>query len=239
MSTDRSKPNASAAAAKLRELIWAASDGDLLGSEDELLRLLNVSRPTVRQAARLVEAEGLLKVRRGIHGGYFAARPSVNVIESALSAYLHTVVADEEEITEIASALWVIVAGKAATLESKEKNTLIERLRSKALALKDDAVWDELIEVEESTRNGMLALINSPYVDLIFHVNRMFASQEFPINPRDRDGTAEHVEYVRAWRKAKLLELDAIADGDREISQLAAQHSRKLFHKRLWGHARY
>ncbi len=239
MSTDRSKPNASAAAAKLRELIWAAQEGDMLGSEDDMLRLLNVSRPTVRQAARLVESEGLLKVRRGIRGGYFAARPNIDVVESALSAYLHTVVADEEEITEIASALWVIVVGKAAKLTSKEKHKLIEKLRPKVCAVADDAHWDDILEVEDAIRDGIFALANSPYVDLIFHVNRLFATRHFPFNPGEKDGTPEHLKYVKAWRKAKIMELDAIADGDAEISRLAARHARNLLHKRLWGHERH
>ena len=239
MSTDRSKPNASAAAAKLRELIWATQEGDMLGSEDDMLRLLNVSRPTVRQAARLVESEGLLMVKRGIRGGYFAARPNIDVVESALSAYLHSVVADEEEVTEIASALWVIAVGKAAKLKSNEKQTLVEALRSKVFAIEDDARWDDILEVEDATRNGIFELINSPYIDLIFHVNRLFSTRHFPFNPGEKDGTAEHFEYVKTWRKAKIMELDAIADGDWEVSQLAARHGRNLLHKRLWGHERY
>jgi len=45
------------AAHALREDILAREDGELLGSEDELMERLGVSRPTLRQAARLLEHE--------------------------------------------------------------------------------------------------------------------------------------------------------------------------------------
>jgi GntR family transcriptional repressor for pyruvate dehydrogenase complex len=71
------------AADVLREAILA-HDGDapewFLGSEDEILKRLGVSRPTLRQAARLVEQEGLLTVRRGIGGGLFGRWPSRDAV---------------------------------------------------------------------------------------------------------------------------------------------------------------
>lgn len=69
----RTKPNITTAASALREIIWSAAEGQLLGSEEDLTAMLGVSRPTVRQVARLLEREGLLKVRRGVNGGYFAS----------------------------------------------------------------------------------------------------------------------------------------------------------------------
>jgi GntR family transcriptional regulator, transcriptional repressor for pyruvate dehydrogenase complex len=46
---------------------WA--DGESLPTQDELLRRFRVSRPSMREALRLLEAEGLISVRRGKVGG--------------------------------------------------------------------------------------------------------------------------------------------------------------------------
>ena len=53
----------------LRDEILELGDGDWLGSEDGVLERLRISRPTLRQAARVLEAEELLVVKRASTGG--------------------------------------------------------------------------------------------------------------------------------------------------------------------------
>ena len=62
----------------------------LLGSEDEVLERLGVSRPTLRQAVRLLEAEQLLVVRRGIRGGLWGHTPSAEGVVHASTVYLRS-----------------------------------------------------------------------------------------------------------------------------------------------------
>src|SRR6266404_239290 len=118
--TERTRSAIDAAAARLRELALAADDGELLGSEEALVEKLGASRTTVRQVARLLEREGLLRVRRGINGGYFAARPDLHTIETTVSAYLEMLHTEPEDVTTIASALWVEVLRRAARINSAE-----------------------------------------------------------------------------------------------------------------------
>jgi DNA-binding FadR family transcriptional regulator len=61
-----------------------------LGSEDEMCQALGVSRPTLRQAARLLEEEQLLVVRRGISGGLFGRRPTAAAVSRIASVYLRS-----------------------------------------------------------------------------------------------------------------------------------------------------
>lgn len=65
-------------------------DGALIGYEDELLSRYGVSRPTLRQAARLVQQEQLIAVRRGAAGGYYASRPMVSAVAHMASIYLRS-----------------------------------------------------------------------------------------------------------------------------------------------------
>ena len=45
------------------------AEGDALPSESELMQQFGVSRPTLREAFRVLESESLISVRRGAHGG--------------------------------------------------------------------------------------------------------------------------------------------------------------------------
>jgi len=78
-----------AAAKALRNEILKRSDDDMfLGSESELVEWLGISQPTFRQAARLLEYEELLIVRRGVGGGFFGRRPSAEVVAKMAGIYL-------------------------------------------------------------------------------------------------------------------------------------------------------
>jgi len=62
--------------------------GSTFGTEAELLEQMNVSRPTLREGIRVLEAQGVLTLRPGPRGGIIVARPSVDVIAHTMSVYL-------------------------------------------------------------------------------------------------------------------------------------------------------
>ena len=234
MVKSRSKISINTAANQLRRMIRAADDGDLLGSEDEITTLLQVSRPTLRQVARLLEREGLLRVKRGVNGGYFASRPDVKVIEASVSAYLQMIDADGAEINDVASALWVLVVRKAAGLPRATIRSLAERMRAHVDEVPEQARLLDIVRAEEKNRGEIFRVVNSPYIELIFQINTTFASDHFPHDPQAMDQSPAHEEFVDAWRRAKLLEIEAIANGDQVLAELAARHYRQLFYQRLW-----
>ncbi|NKY60517.1 FadR/GntR family transcriptional regulator [Nocardia flavorosea] len=55
------------------------AEGAALPSEAELLERFNVSRPTLREAFRVLESESLITVRRGAHGGARVQVPNIDV----------------------------------------------------------------------------------------------------------------------------------------------------------------
>lgn len=63
---------------RLRRQIVAGdlSGGDALPPEAALMSQFGVSRPTLREAFRVLEAEGLITVRRGAHGGARVCTPN-------------------------------------------------------------------------------------------------------------------------------------------------------------------
>lgn len=53
--------------------------GDVLPTEVELVKLFGVSRPTLREAFRILESESLIVVRRGSRGGILVSSPETSV----------------------------------------------------------------------------------------------------------------------------------------------------------------
>lgn len=229
----RSPSTIETAASQLRQIIMASEAGALLGSEEWLVEKLGVSRATVRQVARLLEREGLLRVRRGINGGYFAGRPTLDTVETAVSAYLDTLDMDVEDITAVASVLWVETVRRAAGLQSEASREVGRRLLDLVSGLRPDAPRAKVLEVERETRTAIFALTKARYIELIFQVNMTFARTRFPPMSEQSDPISDHL-FVSAWRKAKIMELEAIIDGDAEMGVLAARHGRNLWHERVW-----
>jgi len=66
---------AEAVAAELRSRILSADDDYLFPTQDQLVEEFGVSYPSVREAVRILETEGLVTVRRGNVGGAEVHRP--------------------------------------------------------------------------------------------------------------------------------------------------------------------
>jgi GntR family transcriptional regulator, transcriptional repressor for pyruvate dehydrogenase complex len=62
---------------ELRRLIVSGelSEGESLGHEPDLIERFGVSRPSLREALRILEAEGLISVIRGLRGGVVVHEP--------------------------------------------------------------------------------------------------------------------------------------------------------------------
>lgn len=228
----RSRTPLDVVAERLREMSLDRSEGVHLGNEDTLMAQLACARTTIRQAARLLEREGLLKVRRGIHGGYFSARPDADIIESTVSAYLTTLKMDPSEVTVLASALWVEAMRKAAGASADGVGERITRLRDRIAALPDLASFEMVRTLERESQDAIFEIADCNYIKLIFEINIAFSQRRFSA-PITDDDSPDHRLFVRRWRDAKLLELDALSLGDRELAVAAAQLSRKVWHSRV------
>lgn len=68
-------------AARLRRQIVRGelTEGDSLPPETALIEQFEISRPTLREAFRVLESEGLIVIRRGAHGGARVQPPSPGV----------------------------------------------------------------------------------------------------------------------------------------------------------------
>ncbi len=76
---------------ELRGLIVSGklSEGDSLGREPDLVKRFGVSRPSLREALRILEAEGLISVMRGMFGGVVVHEPDGRMTARTAALVLH------------------------------------------------------------------------------------------------------------------------------------------------------
>ena len=79
--------------------------GTMLPPEAKMMSDLGVGRPTLREALRLLEAESLVRVRRGAHGGVEVTPPTTEAAAQTLSLVLTYLGAPLGEILSIRAAL--------------------------------------------------------------------------------------------------------------------------------------
>lgn len=66
------------------------ADGDTLPAEAQLIAEFEVSRPTIREAVRILESEGLVTVARGARGGAKVSSPNYEMLERAAGIILQS-----------------------------------------------------------------------------------------------------------------------------------------------------
>src|SRR5919108_30894 len=131
-------------AGRLRDRILRGEldDGDLLPKEDELREEFPVSKPSMREALRILETEGLVTVRRGNQGGAVVNRPT-----AANAAYTMAIVLSGQRVTiaDVAASLREVEPACAALCAARGDRheavlPLLRQLQDDALAAVDDLV---------------------------------------------------------------------------------------------------
>ena len=89
-------------------------EGDQLPSESVLMEQFGVSRPTLREAFRILEAEGAITVRRGVRGGARVQVPDITVAARQIGLLLQYRGALLSDVYEVRAVLEPAAARMAA-----------------------------------------------------------------------------------------------------------------------------
>ncbi|EPC01517.1 hypothetical protein L861_16735 [Litchfieldella anticariensis FP35 = DSM 16096] len=112
--------------------------GDRLPGEAELMKTLGVSKGTIRESTRVLEAQGLVKTRPGPGGGVFVCRMSEAKATSLLSHYLYFQDISIRDIYQIRLALEPeLAASLAGKVSADDLGRLRESLHSYATPAPD------------------------------------------------------------------------------------------------------
>ncbi|HET6449591.1 MAG TPA: FCD domain-containing protein [Conexibacter sp.] len=124
--------------------------GERLPSERALCDLFDVSRPTLREALRALEALGTLTVRVGKGGGTFVAEPSGDSVGSALAALIRMRGANATELHEFRTSFEGETAAWAARRATPEDVAALDRIAAAVQGAASDArtPWREIVALD-------------------------------------------------------------------------------------------
>jgi DNA-binding FadR family transcriptional regulator len=100
--------------------------GDTLPPETELLQQLRVSRPTLRQALRVLESESLIQLGKGARTGATVLHPSIETAAQYGALYLAT---HGTTLAEIHQVRTLLEPPLAALIARRKKREAVESLR--------------------------------------------------------------------------------------------------------------
>jgi DNA-binding FadR family transcriptional regulator len=132
--------------------------GDRIGTEQELADEFGVSRPTLREALRLLSASQLIRVGRGRAGGIFVARTPREGMSKNLSESIALMLAADtislDELLDARLSLEVPLAGRAAANATDE---VVTRLEAAVAAAEDHAPGTEPFNAADTEFHQILA----------------------------------------------------------------------------------
>lgn len=213
-----------------RAVLGAPRPGVFLGSEEALIEALGVSRPTFRQAAKVLRHENLLTIKRGMGGGFFSRSPSIDAVSRMAAIFLNAQDTSMRHIYDVVAPLQTEAARLVALnpdigvrgrlLEFIEKHR--EHEQASGVAPQSSAHLRRMMEFErllvDLAGNPAIALVMNVMLDLVRDARRVNAMQ-----------TAER---IAAYDQYQTRLAQAVLEGDPAMAALICQ--RHLQEIRRW-----
>jgi GntR family transcriptional regulator, transcriptional repressor for pyruvate dehydrogenase complex len=154
--------------------------GAALPTERELVVTTGLSRGSVREALRILQAQGLVRTRPGRHGGSVASRPSDALLGSHINLFAKGCAVPPHALVEARQALEPMVAYLAAknrtAADLAELKAIAARLEAAARNnvpqfLEENARWH--IAMASATHNDLLRAFMASISELMIELSRL------------------------------------------------------------------
>jgi DNA-binding FadR family transcriptional regulator len=185
--------------------------GDALPSESALMEEFEISRPTLREAFRILESEGLITVRRGARGGARVQEPSTDVAARYAGLVL------QHRGTTLADVLdaRVIVEAPAARMLAERRNRAsianqLQELLDKGTVERGGRFHEFNALVVELTENQTLVLLTA----MLEHISRAAT-----LSYTSRHHEAEDDRLARKAHRTRQRLIDLIRAGDADEAE--------------------
>jgi GntR family transcriptional regulator, transcriptional repressor for pyruvate dehydrogenase complex len=193
-------------------------EGDALPAESELMERFGVSRPTLREAIRVLEMESLLRMRRGSRGGALVTAPDPRVAARAVGVLLQLRGVSLRDIHEARTMIEPMAARHIA--ESKNARPVLETLHERNEAARASVrdfrefphhSWLFHKGLAEGTRNQTLTVLVQTIADIVeLQVMRRYTRPMPPAEAEEQ--IRQNLRSTRA--NDKLLKLLEARDAD-------------------------
>lgn len=213
---------------ELRRRILAGqlTDDHVLPKEDELLVEFAISKPSLREAMRILEAEGLITVRRGKHGGAVVHRPTPANVAYTMGLVLGS---QQVNLADVGTALLQVEPACAALCAQRpdRKSTVVPILRR----LHEESVIAvaDLQQATSASRRYHEALVthcgNATMRVMAGALETLWSAHEQSWSSQVTDHSTVPVSERRAVLEDHRQVIDAIDVGDAQRArELAAAH---------------
>ena len=213
-------------AANIRKMVLSSAPDTRLGSLRELANSFGVGIVTVQQAARILEYEGLLEVRRGQQGGYYGRRPNEAALERSIAAYMHEHGSFHFEAMDIMSQLLTDLAAAAARCND---DTLFADLTDLLQRIESSSEEDSHIDFEDELLEILFHMVDKPFTHLLSRITmRLYRSRRTQTVFRGKEG---HMD----WQQSRSRLIRAILARDADLARFEATRNRELLLKLIGG----
>lgn len=194
---------------ELRSLIVSGelADGASLGREPDLVERFGVSRPSLREALRILETEGLIRVVRGLHGGVVVQSPDHRMTARTAALILQARNVSLADVFEARSmveplAAKVIASSRARKSAAAELRGLIKEEQA---ALEDP---EEFGQANARFHERLVALANNQTLRILTEMLNEIVVRAVTAVSRDKDGGGSIATRRRGIRsQERLVEL--------------------------------
>lgn len=199
----------------LRRDILDCEPDTCLGVEDVLVKRYRVSRPSLRQAVRVLEHEKLVAVRRGWAGGYYTRRPSDRDMAEAATLSLQVYQCSLEQAIFAGNALLRAI-GKAASMSSDQAaRDRLSAYVEEYEAFDTSRPVSDFINAEVTMAKRISELAQNPALNFFTDIVYEYGVRQMKLRPFDgrQDRMTAEIQIT-----AKIAR--AICDGDTEIAEV-------------------
>jgi DNA-binding FadR family transcriptional regulator len=146
------------------------NEGDFLPPEGQLMTNLGISRPTLREAFRILEAENLISVVRGSRTGARVHRPSTELVSRYAGYVLQSIGATVADLYQARLAIEPQVVRWLATRPDRRQ---IGRLRAEIERLRVLLIADRTVDYLEAVNEFHRTLVDVTGTKTLTFVNQL------------------------------------------------------------------
>ena len=140
-------------------------EGDSLAAEGELMTRFGVSRPTLREAIRILESEGLISISRGARGGASVLSPNINIAARHIGFVLQAKSTTLADIYRVHLVVEPAAARMVAETARKTAPAILRRCIDECRQKIDDDFGFGIATAR--FRNTLIELANVPVLTLL------------------------------------------------------------------------
>jgi DNA-binding FadR family transcriptional regulator len=199
---------------ELRALIVSGelSEGDSLGHEPDLVERFGVSRPSLREALRILEAEGLITVVRGALGGVVVHEPDERMTARTAALVLQ---ARNVPLADVFEARRIIEPTAAGMVASSRSRRAAAKKLAKLIDEQERAIDDpEAFGIANARfHSELVELAGNQTLSIVTEMLSEVVARAVTVVSRTDEGSQSAATRRRGIRsQARLVEL--IEDGD-------------------------